>query len=91
VVQQCASAGVGSAFLDGFEELGILFQNVIDGFLNKRRSILTRAAESRRRASFSAERWTSMRFPGATPLVSSNIPTTTGDLGTAPVTPEQPH
>jgi hypothetical protein len=44
VVQQCASAGVGSAFLDGLEELGILFQHVIDGFFNKRRSILTRAS-----------------------------------------------
>jgi hypothetical protein len=44
VVQQCASAGVGPAFLDGFEEFGILFQNVIDGFLNKRRSILTCAS-----------------------------------------------
>jgi hypothetical protein len=52
VVQQCASAGVVSALLDGFEEFGILFQNVIDGFLNKRRSILTRATGKVAKAGF---------------------------------------
>jgi hypothetical protein len=52
VVKQCPSAGVGSSLLDGFEELGILFQNVIDGFLNKRRSILTRTTGKVAKASF---------------------------------------
>ncbi len=52
MVQQCASTGVGSAFLDGLEEFGILFQNVIDGLLNKRRSILTCASGKVAKAGF---------------------------------------
>jgi hypothetical protein len=64
VVQQCASAGVDSALLDSFEELGILFEHAICGLLNKSRSILVpaRVAMSRRRASLSAEHCTSIRL-----------------------------
>jgi hypothetical protein len=40
VVQQCASADVGSALLDGFEELGFLFQYAIDGLLNQSGNVL---------------------------------------------------
>jgi hypothetical protein len=52
VVQQCASADVGSALLDSFEEFGILFQHAINGFLNESRSFLTRATGKVTKAAF---------------------------------------
>jgi len=52
VIQQCASAGVGSAFLNGFEELGVQFQQPINGFLNKSGSLLACACGKLAKAGF---------------------------------------
>ncbi len=52
VVQQCASTDVGSAFLDRFDESGILFQHPIDGFPNKSRGLFTQAGRNVAKARF---------------------------------------
>jgi hypothetical protein len=61
VLYELATTGGGASLFRGLAESDVIFQHAVNGFPDQLASILpVSVATSRSRASFSAERWTSM-------------------------------